>query len=76
MLCLFSGSCDRLSWEGLTSWLSVCLVFCVFVIFPYNVLGQVWDLIVSIPYLWLLPYFQSNQNVIFQDISIICALML
>ena len=30
---------------------------CVFVSFPYNVLGQVWYLIVSIPDLCLLPYF-------------------
>ena len=35
--------------KGLTS--------CVFVIFPYGVLGQVWYLIVKIPDLCLLPYF-------------------
>ena len=30
---------------------------CVFVTFPYGVLGQVWYLIVSIPDICLLPYF-------------------
>ena len=30
---------------------------CVFVTFPYDVLGQVWYLIVLIPYLCLLFYF-------------------
>ena len=32
---------------------------CVFVTFPYGVLGQVWYLIVSIPDLCLLSYFYS-----------------
>ena len=31
---------------------------CVFVSFPYGVLGQVWYLIVSIPDLCLLSYFE------------------
>ena len=31
---------------------------CVFVTLPYCVLGQVWYLIVSIPYLQHLPYFK------------------
>ena len=30
---------------------------CVFVTFPYGVLGQVWNLIVLIPDLCLLSYF-------------------
>ena len=33
---------------------------CVFVTFPYGVLGQVWYLIVSITDLCLLPYFHCN----------------
>ena len=33
----------------------------VFVTFPYGILGQVGYLIVSIPYLWLLPYFVFCQ---------------
>ena len=32
---------------------------CVFVTFPFGVLGQVWCLIVSIPYLCLLTYFAN-----------------
>ena len=35
----------------------------VFVTFPYGVLGQVWHLIVSIPDLWLLTYFQKYKDV-------------
>ena len=44
--------CSLPAGKGLTSWLS-----CVFVTFPYGVLGQVWYLIVSIPDLCLLSYF-------------------
>ena len=32
---------------------------CVFITFPCGVLGQVWNLIVSIPDLCVLPYFDS-----------------
>ena len=42
--------------KGLTSWLS-CIMFCVYVTFPFGILGQVWYLIVSIPDLCPLPYF-------------------
>ena len=35
--------------KGLTSWLSFVMFNCVFVTFPYGILGQVWYLIVSIP---------------------------
>ena len=35
---------------------------CFFVIFPCDVLGQVWFLIVSIPDLCLLPYFNFLIN--------------
>ena len=34
---------------------------CVFVTFPYDILGQVWHLLVSIPDLCLLPYFFSTK---------------
>ena len=34
----------------------------VFVTFPYGVLGQVQYLIVSIPYIGILPYFDRYQN--------------
>ena len=37
----------------------LCVMFsCVFVTSPYGVLGQVWNLIVSIPYICVLPNFQ------------------
>ena len=35
------------------------MFYCVFVTFPCGVLGQVWYLIVSIPNLGLLPYFNK-----------------
>ena len=36
----------------------LCVMFsCVFVTFPYGILGQVWYLIVSIPDRFLLSYF-------------------
>ena len=40
--------------KGLTS-----DIFCVFVTFPYSVLGQGWYLIIPISDLLLLPYFIS-----------------
>ena len=44
--------------KGLTSWLSFVMLNCVFVTFPCGILGQVWYLIVSIPDLCSLSYFQ------------------
>ena len=35
--------------KGFTSWLVFVMFNCVFVTFPYGILGQVWYLIVSIP---------------------------
>ena len=32
-------------------------VYCIFVTFPYGILGQVWYVIVSFPNLCLLSYF-------------------
>ena len=32
---------------------------CVFVTFPYGIVGQLWYLIVSIPGLCLLPYYDD-----------------
>ena len=38
----------------------LCMMFsCVFVTFPYGVLGQVWHLIVSNPDLCLVLYFSK-----------------
>ena len=39
--------------KGLTSWLSCVEFSCIFVTFPYGILGQVWYLIVLIPDLCL-----------------------
>ena len=36
----------------------VCDVFLSFVTFPYSIVGQAWYLIVLIPDLCLLPYFE------------------
>ena len=44
-------------WKGLNSWLS-----CVFVTFLYDVIGQVWYMIVSIPNLCLLPCFNKTDS--------------
>ena len=35
--------------KGLTSWLSFVMLKCVFITFPYDILGQMWYLVVSIP---------------------------
>ena len=35
-------------------------VYCIFVAFPYCILGQVWYLIVSFPDLCRLSYFDTN----------------
>ena len=43
--------------KGLTFWLSFVMFNCVFVTFPCGILGQVWCLIVSIPDLCQLSYF-------------------
>ena len=45
--------------KGLTSWFSFVLLNCVFVTFPCCILGQVWNLIASIPDLCPLSYFIS-----------------
>ena len=43
--------------KGLTSWLSFVMFNCVFVTFPCGILGQVWYLIVLIPDLCHISYF-------------------
>ena len=37
-------------------------VYCIFVTFPYGMLGQVWYLVVSFPDLYRLAYFAVWQN--------------
>ena len=46
--------------KGLTSWLSFVMFGCDFVTFPCCILGQVWYLIVSIPDLCHLSYFENS----------------
>ena len=54
LYCLFLACWERADLLAL-----LCVMFsCVFVTFPYGVLGQVWYLIVSIPDLCLLTYFE------------------
>ena len=45
--------------KGLTSWLSFVVSNCEFVAFPIGILGQMWYLIVSIPDLCSLTYFEE-----------------
>ena len=49
-------------WERADSWLSFVMFHCVFVIFPSDILGQVWYLIVSIPDLCQLSYFDNIRG--------------
>ena len=44
------------AWKGLTSWVSVVVLDCVFVTLPYGILGQVWYLNVPILNLCSLSY--------------------
>ena len=49
-------------WSPAGKGLAPCLFLCVmFVTFTCGVLGQVWYLIVSIPDLCLLTYFEMNE---------------
>ena len=50
--------------KGLTSWLSFVVLNCVIVTFPFGILGQVWNLIVSIPDLCPLSYFHTARIVL------------
>ena len=43
--------------KGLTSWLSFVKFNCVFVTLSCGILGQMWYLVVSIPDLYHLSYF-------------------
>ena len=52
-------------WEWADLLALLCVMFSwVFVTFPYGVLGQVWYLIVLIPDLCLLPYFNQGHNTV------------
>ena len=47
--------------KGRTYWLLFVIFNCVFGTFPCGILGQVWYLIVSIPDLCRLSYFDKND---------------
>ena len=47
-------------WERADLLALVCNVYCFFVTFPCDILGQVWYLIVSIPDLCYLSYFHTQ----------------
>ena len=55
-----SAPCSLVTcWERAGLLAFICVMFsCVFLTFPYDVMDQVWCLIVSIPDICLLPYFQ------------------
>ena len=57
LLCLFIAALWSPAGLGLISWLSFVIFNCVFVTFPYGILGQVWYLIVLLPDLCQLSYF-------------------
>ena len=48
--------------KALTSWFSFVVYNCEFVTFPLVSWGQVWYLIVSIPDLCILTYFEQPQR--------------
>ena len=55
---LFIAALWSPAWKELTSWLSFVMFYCVIVTFPCGILGQVWNLIVSIPDLNHISYFK------------------
>ena len=48
--------------KGLTSRLLIVMSYCDFVTFPFGILGQVWYLIVLIPDLCCLSYFNVHYH--------------
>ena len=57
LLCVFIAALWSPARKGLTSWLSFVMFICVFVTFSCGILGQVWHLIVLIPYICRFSYF-------------------
>ena len=57
-----SAHCCR--WERADLLALVLMLNCVIVTFPFGILGQVWYLIVSIPDLGPLSYFQTVRIVL------------
>ena len=55
--CLFNAALWSPAGNGLTSWLSFVMFYCVLSLSPCGILDQVWYLVVSIPDLRHLYYF-------------------
>ena len=55
---LFTAALLSPAGKGMTSWLLFVMFTFVFVTFPCGIVGQVWYLIVSIPDLSRLSYFE------------------
>ena len=68
--CLFLVALWSPAGKWLTSWLLYVMFSCVFDTFPYGILGQVGYLIVLIPDLCLLPYFQTGHIWFYLNIKI------
>ena len=56
---LFIATLWSSAWKGLTSWLLFVMSNCDFVPFPCGILGQVWYLIVLMPDLCRVSYFEN-----------------
>ena len=61
-------------WESLASWLSFVVYNCEFVTFLIGILGQVWYLIVSIPDLCTLTFFESSTELML-TVSLVVAFL-
>ena len=62
-LFVFFMSCDCHAFASVHCWLLFVMFDCVFVTSPCGILGQVWYLIVSIPDLCRISYFNSVVHV-------------
>ena len=61
-MCLFIFALRSPAGKGLTSWLLFVVSNCEFINFTIGILGQVWYLIVSIPDLCTLTYFDFSST--------------
>ena len=61
--CLFIAAMWSPAGKGLAFWLLFVMFNCVFVTYPYGILGQLWYLIVSFPDICLLTYLNIQQGI-------------
>ena len=64
LLCLFIAALWSPAGKGLTFWLSFVVLNCVVVIFPFGILGQVWNLVVLIANLCPLSYSHTVRIIL------------